>query len=165
MVVIIINNGFHTTKGYEIMNSEKNAITSSMEDYIEMIYRCSLKEEYIRLSTVAHMLNVRDSSASKMMKKLGELSLITYKKYGLITLSEKGKKIGEYLYKRHNIIEEFLRNISEKDYDVLVETELIEHVIGEKTVKNIRILNDFFSKNADVLNMYIKFKDTAWDEQ
>ena len=106
-MVIFINNEFHTTKGYEIINLEKNAITASMEDYIEMIYRCSLKEEYIRLSTVAHMLNVRDSSASKMMKKLGELSLIAYKKYGLIILSDKGKKIGEYLYKRHNIVEKF----------------------------------------------------------
>ena len=160
-MVIFINNEFHTTKGYEIINLEKNAITASMEDYIEMIYRCSLKEEYIRLSTVAHMLNVRDSSASKMMKKLGELSLIAYKKYGLIILSDKGKKIGEYLYKRHNIVEKFLNSISDENYDVLAETELIEHVIREKTVDNIRILNEFFEKNPDILHMYVKFKNTV----
>lgn len=123
-----------------------------------MIYRCSLDEEYIRLNTVAHLLNVRDSSASKMMKKLRELSLICYKKYGVITLSDKGRKFGEYLYKRHNIVEEFLKNLSGEDQDVLLETELIEHVIGEKTVENIRILNEFFSQNPEVHLMYINFK-------
>lgn len=156
--MIFIDNEFHTTKGYEIMHSEKSLITSSMEDYIEMIYRCSLEEEYIRLNTLAHLLNVRDSSASKMMKKLKELSLISYKKYGVITLSDKGREIGEYLYKRHNIIEEFLKNLSDEDHDVLVETELIEHVIGEKTVENIRILNEFFSDNPDFLSKYTQFK-------
>lgn len=156
--MIFIDNQFHTTKGYEIMHSEKRLITSSMEDYIEMIYRCSLDEEYIRLNTLAHLLNVRDSSASKMMKKLKELSLISYKKYGVITLSDKGREIGEYLYKRHNIIEEFLKNLSDEDHDVLVETELIEHVIGEKTVENIRFLNEFFSDNPDLLIKYTQFK-------
>lgn len=140
------------------MHLEKSLITSSMEDYIEMIYRCSLDEEYIRLNTLAHLLNVRDSSASKMMKKLKELSLISYKKYGVITLSDKGREIGEYLYKRHNIIEEFLKNLSDEDHDVLVETELIEHVIGEKTVENIRFLNEFFSDNPDLLIKYTQFK-------
>ena len=140
------------------MHLEKSLITSSMEDYIEMIYRCSLDEEYIRLNTLAHLLNVRDSSASKMMKKLKELSLISYKKYGVITLSDKGREIGEYLYKRHNIIEEFLKNLSDEDHDVLVETELIEHVIGEKTVENIRILNEFFSDKPDLLIKYTQFK-------
>lgn len=156
--MIFIDNQFHTTKGYEIMHLEKSLITSSMEDYIEMIYRCSLDEEYIRLNTLAHLLNVRDSSASKMMKKLKELSLISYKKYGVITLSDKGREIGEYLYKRHNIIEEFLKNLSDEDHDVLVETELIEHVIGEKTVENIRFLNEFFSDNPDLLIKYTQFK-------
>ena len=140
------------------MHLEKSLITSSMEDYIEMIYRCSLDEEYIRLNTLAHLLNVRDSSASKMMKKLKELSLISYKKYGVITLSDKGRELGEYLYKRHNIIEEFLKNLSDEDHDVLVETELIEHVIGEKTVENIRFLNEFFSDNPDLLIKYTQFK-------
>ena len=85
-------------------------------------------------------------------------SLISYKKYGVITLSDKGREIGEYLYKRHNIIEEFLKNLSDEDHDVLVETELIEHVIGEKTVENIRILNEFFSDNPDLLIKYTQFK-------
>ena len=159
MVVIIINNEFHTAKGYEIMHSEETMITSSMEDYLEMIYRCSLKEEYIRLNTVAHLLHVRDSSASKMMKKLGELSFVIYKKYGLIKLTDKGKRIGEYLYKRHNIIEEFLKNLSDKNYDVFLETELIEHVISEETVENIRILNKFFLSNPEIFNLYMNFKE------
>lgn len=162
--MILVNNEFHTTKGYEILHSEKSLITPSMEDYIEMIYRCSLEEEYIRLNTVAHLLNVRDSSASKMMKKLRDLCFISYKKYGVITLSDKGRKFGEYLYKRHNIVEKFLKNLSDEDYDVLIETELIEHVIGEKTVENLRMFNEFLVNHPEVLTMYTDYKNDRKNE-
>ena len=57
-----------------------------------MIYRCSLENNYIRLNIIAQKLNVKDSSASKMMKKLGEISLINYEKYGLISLTDKDMK-------------------------------------------------------------------------
>ena len=64
---------FHTVRGYENINMNKKLLTPSMEDYLEMIYRCSENEEFVRLNKIAQMLNVRDSSASKMMKKLAEL--------------------------------------------------------------------------------------------
>ena len=81
---------FHTYRGYESINSKKNFLTPSMEDYLEMIYRCSKNEDFVRLNKIAQMLNVRDSSASKMMKKLGEFGLIKYERYGMIILTEQG---------------------------------------------------------------------------
>ncbi|MEN8078312.1 metal-dependent transcriptional regulator [Clostridioides difficile] len=140
-----------------MINSTKNLLTPSMEDYLEMIYRCTLKNTYTRLNQIAQMLNVKDSSASKMMQKLGNLSLIKYQKYGLIVLTEKGREIGSFLYKRHNIIETFLKNLSQKN-DVLIETELIEHVISIETVENLRVLNEFLDKNPDILQKYLDFK-------
>jgi len=149
---------FHTFRGYENMNSNKNFLTSSMEDYLEMIYRCSENEDFVRLNKIAQMLNVRDSSASKMMKKLGELGLIKYEKYGMIVLTEKGKAVGKYLLDRHNVIENFLMNVGSVG-KVLKETELIEHAISVETVMNINMLNLFLSENTDVLIKFKAFKE------
>jgi len=74
-----------------------------MEDYVEMLYRCTMEgEDYIRLNKLSAMLNVRDSSASKMMQKLGKLGLIDYEKHGIIRLTALGIKVGNYLLCRHN---------------------------------------------------------------
>lgn len=150
---------FHTVRGYENINSTRNVLTPSMEDYLEMIYRCSIEDKFVRLNKIAQMLNVRDSSASKMMKKLGDLSLIKYEKYGIIQLTDKGIENGEYLLNRHNIIKNFLTILGGKD-EVLTETELVEHVISCETVKNINILNMFFKENQDILDKYKKFNSS-----
>ena len=157
-VVINIDKDFHTVKGYEMINLNKNLLTPSMEDYLEMIYRCSLENGYIRLNIIAQKLNVKDSSASKMMKKLGELSLINYEKYGLISLTNKGRELGLFLYERHNTIEEFLENITKKN-NSLLETELIEHVISIDTVKALKTFNEFLKVYPDILDKYIEFKN------
>ena len=50
---------FHTVRGYENINLTTKLLTPSMEDYLEMIYRCSSEEKFVRLSKVAQMLHVR----------------------------------------------------------------------------------------------------------
>jgi len=158
-----VEKNFHTVRGYENINLTTKLLTPSMEDYLEMIYRCSIEEEVVRLNKIAQMLNVRDSSASKMMKKLGELALIKYEKYGVIMLTEEGISVGKYLLERHNIIEKFLKYLGGKK-EVLQETELIEHIISIKTTQNIYMLNMFFEENLDILENYTKFKENKIDE-
>ncbi len=126
MVIKVINNEFHTVRGYQLLEQNKSVLTSAMEDYLEMIYRNSIKEGYIRINTLAELLNVKAASASRMVQKLGILGLLIYKKYGIILLSESGKEIGEYLLKRHHIIEDFLKLLGCED-DLLQQTELMEH--------------------------------------
>ena len=159
-----MNKDFHTVRGYENINSIKNLLTPSMEDYLEMIYRCSVNDKFVRLNKIAQMLNVRDSSASKMMKKLGELSFINYEKYGIIQLTNKGLETGKYLLDRHNIIENFLINLGSNN-EVLAETELIEHVISNETVQKIYMLNMFFKENKDILDKYQHFNEIKNNEQ
>lgn len=146
----MINNEFHTVRGYQLLEQNKSKLTSAMEDYLEMIYRNSIKEGYIRINTLAELLNVKAASASRMVQKLSTLGLLIYEKYGIILLSESGKEIGEYLLKRHHIIEDFLKIIGCKD-DVLQQTELMEHNLNPKTVHKISIFNNFFSDHEDVL--------------
>lgn len=150
---------FYTVRAYEQKLFDDRLLTASMEDYVEMLYRCTMEEEnYIRLNKLALMLNVRDSSASKMMQKLGKLGLVDYEKYGIIKLTDLGIKVGRYLLSRHNTIEKFLRFLS-ADSDILVETELIEHVVSSTTVENLNILNNFIESNENILAEYIAFRE------
>jgi Mn-dependent DtxR family transcriptional regulator len=148
---------FHTVRGYQLIEQNKKLLTSAMEDYLEMIYRNSLVEEYMRVNTLSELLNVQAPSVTKMVQKLHELGLIHYKKYGIIFLTENGREIGQYLLERHNEIERFLKMLASDD-SLLIETELVEHSISPKTLNNIKVFNEFFESNPDVALRFEGFK-------
>ncbi|HCR44110.1 MAG TPA: DtxR family transcriptional regulator [Ruminococcaceae bacterium] len=135
---------FRTARGYEIADDKKGAVTSSMEDYLEMIYRICLKKGYARVGMLSSMLNVKPSSASKMIFKLSGTGYIKYDRYGIIMLTDKGGAYGKYLLQRHNIIENFLSFLGSGD--AFKETELIEHSLSERTVKNLDALLGFIKE-------------------
>jgi len=151
------NMEFHTYRGYELLRQEKFHLSPSMEDYLEMIYRTCKKQGYIRVTNLAQLLNVQASSATKTVQKLTEMGLLAYEKYGIIQLTEEGKKIGDFLLKRHQIVETFLKNIGVKD-NILRQTEMIEHHLTAGTVKNIDILNKFFEKYPEIHKLFFEFQ-------
>lgn len=154
------SNGFHTVRGYQLLNQEERRLTSAMEDYLEMVYRSSGAEGYVRINTLSELLNVKPPSATKMVQKLTKMGFLDYKRYGIISLTEKGREIGEFLLKRHNAVECFLKLIGMGE-NTLVETELIEHNIGSKTLENITVLNRFFEKNPEIAQKLRQFRGEA----
>jgi len=152
-----MNLEFHTVRGYQLLEQYKHHLTSAMEDYLEMIYRNSKDEGYIRIGRLAELLNVRAPSASKMVQRLSELGLLKFKKYGIIMLSDDGKEIGEYLLERHILLEDFLKLLGCED-DLLQLTELIEHTVTPELLKNIKVLSNFFIENDEIMDQYIEYK-------
>jgi Mn-dependent DtxR family transcriptional regulator len=148
---------FHTVRGYQIMEQDKKLLTPAMEDYLEMIYRNSLVDGYLRMNTLSELLNVQASSATKMVQKLTALGLLDYKRYGIIFLTENGRAIGRFLLDRHNIIETFLKNIGVVE-SILIETELIEHNITTGTLQKIDCLNSFFLSDPEVVERFKAFR-------
>ena len=145
-------------RGYELLDHGKRLLTPAMEDYLEMIYRNSLQEGYTRINILSELLNVRPSSTTKMVQKLADMGLLDYKRYGIILLTDKGKKIGEFLLQRHNIIEKFLQTIGVNE-NILVQTELIEHNISSDALNCIDIFNNFFEKYPEILEKFIHYKN------
>jgi len=134
-----MNNRFYTLKGYALL--EGNAITSSMEDYLEMIYRIHSMGEAVRIGALADNLNVKPSSASKMVDNLKKQGLVSSEKYGYIRLTDTGSKLGEYLVFRHDTLHNFLCYINNSKNE-LEQVEKIEHFINAETVENIKRLLD-----------------------
>lgn len=127
--------GFYTLKGYSLI--EKSAVTSSMEDYLEMIYRLHQKDEVVRIHKLSEMLHVKPSSATKMVENLKKQNLVVSEKYGYISLTEIGLELGKYLVFRHDTIHALLCYINQSTNE-LEQVEKIEHFINAETVENIR---------------------------
>lgn len=130
---------FHTLKGYPIQN--EYGLTESMEDYMEMIYRCAQTEHYARVGDLAARLNVQPSSASKMAGKLAEMGFLRFERYGIIRLTEKGAEAGKYLLWRHNVLLRFFSLLNHTG-DELDEVEQIEHFVRKNTVENLAHLTE-----------------------
>ena len=143
----------------EYMRKENNPLTASMEDYLEMLYRLSLKTGFVRIHELSEALNVQPPSATKMVQRLSELGLLNYEKYGIIILNEDGKLLGEILIKRHKVIESFLRMLGVPEINILQETEKMEHTMSAHTVRCLEIHVNFLSNHPDILDEYIKFKN------
>lgn len=135
------NSNFYTLKGYDRQNSSKISVT--MEDYLEMIYRCAREDNFVRVNRLASMLNVTPPSSSKMAAKLKEQDLIDFEPYGIIRLTAKGAELGAYLLRRHEILNRFFCIINRTDGELAL-VEKIEHFIDRRTIENIekRLLKD-----------------------
>ncbi|WP_205687656.1 metal-dependent transcriptional regulator [Clostridiisalibacter paucivorans] len=149
---------FYTVRGYQILNAESKLLTSSMEDYLEMIYRICIEEDYVRINQLAKKLNVRPPSATKIVQKLNRLGLVAYQRYGIVQLTKEGEEIGKFLLKRHIIIDEFLKNLGIEETR-LKDTEMIEHDISLNTLESIYLLNKFLAMNPYILKKYYIFKE------
>ncbi len=156
------NEKFYTARGYEISTSENN-LTPSMEDYIEMIYRLNQKNGYTRVNDLANRLNVQPPSVTNMMKKLHDNSLLKYEKYGVIHLTEKGKKIGKFLLDRHNVLKDFLTMLGLKKH-IQKEVEQIEHHISWDTFLTINAFVSFLKENDQIIEQFNEYKNNKIKE-
>lgn len=125
---------FHTLKGYRQKN--ENHITESMEDYLEMICRYAKTDGYARIGVLSSKLNVRPSSASKMVNHLKDAGLVEFEKYGLIKPTQEGIEMGNYLLHRHNVLQEFFCYLNSSECE-LEQVEQVEHFINKTTLENI----------------------------
>lgn len=134
---------FYTLKGYARM--EQGQITAAMEDYLEMIYRMDQEHKELRITALAEALNVKPSSASRMVTNLARQELVLFEKYGIISFTEKGEHLGEYLLFRHDILHRFFCYLNHSACE-LEQVEKVEHFIDSKTLWNMKLFLDNHQK-------------------
>ena len=136
----------------------KEGLSTSQEDYLEMIYRLTVGRNlsFTRIKDIAENLNIKTSSASSMIKFLKEQGYLLHQDYSHVLLSEDGLKIGKYLFDRHHVIESFIDLLGIEE-DRLLETEKLEHLVNPETLKKIELLNLFFEKNKNIEKEFKSF--------
>ncbi|ABV33646.1 MULTISPECIES: metal-dependent transcriptional regulator [Pseudothermotoga] len=70
----------------------KKILTPALEDYLTVIYEIQQKQPAARISTVARKVGVSLPSVTNAMRRLADLGYVEYEKYGLIILTNKGKR-------------------------------------------------------------------------
>ncbi len=75
-----------------------------VEMYLKAIWHIKERNEPVKISVIAKMLNVRQPSVVQMLKKLNEKNLVNYSKAS-VKLTEEGEKIGASMMRNSRLLE------------------------------------------------------------
>ncbi|MBP3496012.1 MAG: metal-dependent transcriptional regulator [Clostridia bacterium] len=120
-------------------------IKESAENYLESILVIKRQRGVVRSIDIANDLEVSKPSVSVAMKNFREEGYITVDENGHIDLTEKGLKIAERVYERHEIISKTLMLLGVDEQTALNDSCKIEHVISEKSFERIK---EFLEKHT-----------------
>jgi len=87
-----------------------------VEMYLKAIWHIKEKNEPVKISTIAKMLNVRQPSVVQMLKKLNEKNLVNYSKAG-VKLTEEGNKVGSSMMRNSRLLEVLMESALKVEID------------------------------------------------
>ena len=127
------------------------------ENYLKALMQITLgikEKDTVGTNELATHLVVKPATANDMLKKLKEKNLVDYKKYGKITLTEKGKLHAIETIRRHRLWETFLYEKLEFTWDEVHEVaEQLEHIQSSKLIDKLdKFLNyPQFDPHGDII--------------
>lgn len=113
-------------------------IKESAENYLESILMITQQKGFARSIDVANDLGFSKPSVSVAMKNFREEGYIVIDDEGHISLTEKGLKIAEGVYERHQVIASALILIGVDEKTAYEDSCKIEHDISEKTFEKLK---------------------------
>lgn len=113
-------------------------IQEAAENYLEAILILRNKQEQVRSIDVVNYMNYSKPTISVVMKQFRENGYIDMNDGGYITLTEKGEKIANKTYERHNIVAAFLMAIGVDEETAYNDSCKIEHAISEKSFQCLK---------------------------
>lgn len=131
-------------------------LSPSLEDYLEEIYRFSVSHDSVRVTDISQKLHVKLPSVTKAVGKLRAGGYITYQKYGMIGLTDKGRQTGDYLVERNTLLQEFLKTIC-ADCDVAAEAEAMEHYLSKSTIVSIQRFMVFMKDYPETYQRFVNY--------
>ncbi len=113
-------------------------LTSSIEDYLEAIFRVSEDKGAARVTDVAARLGVSKASVTEAVRALKQNGLAEQERYGKITLTAQGLTQAKKVHRRHQILRAFLEGVLGVSPEVAEEEAcLMEHAIGAETMQRL----------------------------
>ncbi|HEY2316983.1 MAG TPA: metal-dependent transcriptional regulator [Solirubrobacteraceae bacterium] len=115
--------------------SDTGALRSSaVEDYTKAIYALHARDDQpVTTTALAERLGVTAASASGMVKRLGELGLVSHRRYHGVLLTDAGRRVALEVIRHHRLLELYLVESLGVPWDrVHQEAEVLEHVLSEE---------------------------------
>ena len=139
----------------------KKSLTPALEDYLAVIYEIQQKQPAARVSTIAKKMGVSLPSVTNAVKRLAELGYIEYEKYGLIVLTQKGKRKARSIKATQERLKNFFHYIM--GIQLPVAEKLARHFshfmdtkIRERMRKFYNVIIDFDEDKAFKLKEFIE---------
>jgi DtxR family Mn-dependent transcriptional regulator len=114
------------------------ALTSSLEDYLEAIFEILAQQGFVRSKDIAERLKVSKPSVTGALQTLSKKKLVKYTPYSNITLTAKGYAIAARVAQRHVVLLRFYTDI------LLVEKKeanevacKMEHIVSENVLNRL----------------------------
>ena len=112
---------------------KRQSISSSVEDYLEIIYKYTKHNKQIKAVDISKKLDISRASVTEALQRLAQKGYIKYEKNIPIELTEVGLKIAESVALRHSVSYEFFQNILGLEKEEAEENACkVEHVISQK---------------------------------
>lgn len=124
----------------------RGPLSRKVEDYLEAILSVAREKGYARTSDVAKELSVSPSSVVEMFQKLGEMGLVTYRRYEGVTLTPEGRSIAEVIAFRHETLKGFLSLIGVSDRVAGEDACFMEHELHNETIERVRELVEYLER-------------------
>lgn len=116
----------------------KTKITSSLEDYLKIIYILSLDKGFVRIKDISKELSVANSSVVQAMRILSEIGYVVHERYGYVQLTDSGFKEAEKIFRKHVLIKDFLTNVlNVSNENAKIDACKMEHFLSSETISKI----------------------------
>jgi len=118
----------------EAGRGRRDPSTEAIEDYAKAIYAIAADREGPVLNgEVAQRLGVTPATATSMLKRLSDLSLVDYVPYKGVSLTPTGERVALEVIRHHRLIEAYLSEaLGMSDERIHEEAEVLEHYISEE---------------------------------
>jgi len=113
-------------------------IQESGEMYLETILILSGELEHVRSLDVANYMNFSKPSVSRAVSILKGNGFINVDENGYLTLTDKGSKLANKIYERHQVLTKFFMSIGVDEKTSTDDACRIEHFISDKTFEALK---------------------------
>ncbi len=110
-------------------------VSSTIEEYLEAIYRLEEKKGSAKTGDLARVLNVTLGTITNTVESMERQKLITHKPYKGVLLTKKGRKIALDVVRRHRLSERLLTDILKLEWSKTHDAACkLEHAISDKDI-------------------------------
>ncbi len=145
-------------------------LTSTMEDYLEVIYDLDREKKMVRVKDIASRMDVKMPTVTSMLKTLNDRKLVDYEKHEYVRLTEQGAGVGREMRRRHGVLLRFLKDIL-KIEPLTADREAckMEHTLSGETLESLTDFMEFIRncpKNGDVwLNAFNEYRQSGFSRE
>ncbi|GAA5135635.1 MAG: transcriptional regulator MntR [Verrucomicrobiota bacterium] len=123
----------------------------AIEDYLEQIHNLIEGKGYARVVDIAQNLSISQASVTNMIQKLDAEGYLVYERYRGVVLTEEGRKIGQEIARRHEVLTRLLSTFGLDAETVHHDVEGMEHHISRQTLDVLTLLMEELEGNPDLL--------------